>query len=417
MSLDEMIAIARRGWWIVLGLAVLGAWEGHEHAAKKPVAYSSTSQSYVVVNNSGTSGGDAFNAGQAAQNKMASYTALAKSRLVTQKVIDALQIALTPDDVAARLSVDFAPGTLLLDVTATAETERLASDLAAETTRQLVQQVDILETPAPGVPAWTRLISVVQSTPPTPSKPGTTKLAAAGGLGGLVLGSALVLLLTRLDPRVQSEQGLADVFGSEPLPSDEPRAIRARLFSAQNAGKLVAVSGIRADSWPTTQRVAEAIAATGASVLVVDARPVLGGATSARGMADSEGLAELVRSGGPHQFQAPPSEAGNVAVVPSGRARADLPDLLTSANARRVLAQLSSDYDHTLVDGITPVEGTALADAVRLFVVKPGKASAKAYRSEAGLGFAEDFPRLLVVARRATAARWLAGLAGRRRAR
>ncbi|EFV14037.1 chain length determinant protein [Segniliparus rugosus] len=416
MKLDEVLSLIRRGWWVALGLALLGAYEGHSYAAKKPVLYSSTSQAYVVVNNSGTSGGDAFNAGQAAQNKMASYTVLAKSRPVTQKVIDALQLTLKPEEVAAHLSVDFAPGTLLLEITATGETARLASDLASETNRQLVNQVEILETPAPGVPAWTRLIPLSESTPPTASKPGTTKLTAAGGLGGLGLGMGLAFLMTRFDPRVRSEKRLAEIFGSDPLSSDDPRAIRARVLAEGNAGRLVAVSGVRAESWPTTRQLADSLAAAGASVLVVDARPVLGGATSAFGMADAEGLAESLRLGEPPHGLGQP-EAGSVAVLPSGIARADLPDLLASSQARRALDQLSSAYDHVLVDGVTPTTSPAAAGALRLFVVRPGKASASGYRSESGAESALDSPRLLAVVRRSIVLRWLMGLAGGRSGR
>ena len=107
-------AIARRGWALVILLMVIGGVVGMSVGNSKPTTYTATQRGFVVVNNSGTSGGDAFNAGQAAQARMASYAALATAPAVTSRVASALNVKLSPEEIAKDLSVSFPPGTLVL---------------------------------------------------------------------------------------------------------------------------------------------------------------------------------------------------------------------------------------------------------------------------------------------------------------
>ena len=197
MTLTDVTTTFRRGWWLIVLATVVCGVAGTLYGTSQSTTYSSTTHGYVVVNNSGTSGGDAFNAGQAAQSRMASYAALATTPAVTSGVATALQLTLNPEQVAEHLAVSFPPGTLLLDITATADTPQLATDLAAETLRQLQKQVQVLETPAPGIPQWARLETVNEPTTLVTTIPSTWTFIVGGIVGGIVLGIVLAYFFTR----------------------------------------------------------------------------------------------------------------------------------------------------------------------------------------------------------------------------
>lgn len=201
-------AIARRGWALVILLMVIGGVVGMSFGNSKPTTFTATQRGFVVVNNSGTSGGDAFNAGQAAQARMASYAALATAPAVTSRVVSALNVKLSPEEIARDLSVSFPPGTLVLVIKATAPTARLASDLAQETLRQLQTVVEQLETPAPDVPQWARLQALSEPADAVASAPVTAKFAAIG----LAIGAAAGIALAYFYSLIPERWGVTAIF-------------------------------------------------------------------------------------------------------------------------------------------------------------------------------------------------------------
>ncbi|WP_185981670.1 Wzz/FepE/Etk N-terminal domain-containing protein [Skermania sp. ID1734] len=414
--MSDIAGILRRVWWVVAAMAVLGAICGWAYGSSRPVTYSSTAQLYVVVNNSGTSGGDANDAIQAAHSRIASYAALATTPEVATSVAQALDLNMTPAEIAKDLSVTFPPGTLLLNVTATASNPRLASDLAAETTRQLQKLVNTLETPAPGVPVWSRLLPVSNATPPVSSASSSTKFVLAGLAAGFVLGAAAAYALIRFDSRVRSESQLAKAVGVAVVPADDPRALRAAVSDARaGSRRAVAVMSLDVNTWPITRELAKSIAATGASVLVLDARTSGAGLTEEAGLTDRPGMSEYIRGGqdialiplsnggGSHRRRtnAPLTYTGNdgqaaavatadpgkpqgVQVIGAGIQRADLPDLLAFSRMESIIARATSIYDYVLIDGLSPGSDARIGSAVKLSVIALGVRSAESIRSDYG---------------------------------
>ncbi|MCK0519971.1 YveK family protein [Williamsia sp. DF01-3] len=143
MGVNDYVQVVRRRWAIVVIATLVGALLGGAYAATEEVQYTSTSQLFVAI--ADQNGSDPLQAGQAAQQRLVSYASLATGQAVTQGVIDQLNLDETTGDVAGRITVQYPPGTVLLNITTTGDSAAQARELNGAVDDQLQAVVRRLE--------------------------------------------------------------------------------------------------------------------------------------------------------------------------------------------------------------------------------------------------------------------------------
>jgi capsular exopolysaccharide synthesis family protein len=178
-------------------------------------SYTSTMQFFVSTAESASTS-DAFQGNQFAQQRVASYTGLLTGDELAARIVDRLDLTISPDEVAAMIDATTVTGTVLIDVSVTdsspARTERVAGALGTEFPEMVSDletrgnhsdtPVDVQFTDRPG-PA-------VAPSPPMPVRNGVL-----GALLGLLCGAGVAVGRTLLDRSV-TDTGVAEELTGAP---------------------------------------------------------------------------------------------------------------------------------------------------------------------------------------------------------
>jgi Mrp family chromosome partitioning ATPase len=247
-------------------------------------------------------------------------------------------------------------------------------------------------------------ISIMEeAVPPPPSKTGTLLHymipAVAGAIGGVILGAALVLLLSAVDTHIQSVSDVerfggphlvvkttrlpgGTVLENLPPPGNIPPLLRvcsAMELANNKAGRqtmLVASPDSRGDDGETALQLACLLARnTKLRVLLIDADLQEGGLTNRLGLGSSLGLVESLNAANPFAQLAKPTPWKNLSVIPVGNLSARSTLGLLGAAWRQRLEETGSAYDIVILyaPGIVdaaeaPVLGREMDHAVILAV-------------------------------------------------
>ncbi|MFE3442751.1 Wzz/FepE/Etk N-terminal domain-containing protein [Nocardia sp. NPDC059180] len=373
MALNNFLHIVRRQWPIVLGVTALCLAASFAYAKSIPVTYTATSSVYVSMA-TGTSVNDSYQGGLAAQQRVRSYVDLADSVTVAQRVKDHLGLTMSADEVRNKISVDAPPATTLIFITvsdSSAEGARVLADQVVSQFRRLVGELETIQRDA--APAARAEVVDKAQLPAGPSGPQQTRLLGLGLLGGLVLGCAAAFLRDRLDRRLRSS---ADVEAVVPVPilgivddgkpgaPGELRRVRTRLARADGDPKTMVLASLSPRSCPDVAiGLARAFADAGRSVVLLDADTTGRGSSTRLPPGSRPGLAELLRHRGSPADSLVPWPESQFDLLPLGEADSRTPDLLASERFAEIMAKLSADYDHIVLDAAPVAEA---ADAIAL---------------------------------------------------
>ena len=394
MELRAYVDALRVRWWLVAGLALLGAVAGLAAFLVTPPVYASTVTFYVSV--PPAAGGSTATATQYAQAKVSSYVTLVGSEEVARRVVADQGLAASPGTVASAVSASAQLNTTLLTATVRSSSRDFSTRVArglGDTFGPLVDELD-----NGGRPEQVIAVAVVSG--PTDARvvsPGLGRYAGLGLLAGLVLGALLAVLRDLLDTTLRTPAATAEVVGAPTLvvvdedPDPDGRAeavrqLRTGLTFLQAAGApgaraevVVVTSALGGEGKTTTALdLARSLAEAGERVLLVESdlrRPRL---AAALGLEAGPGLSDLLAG------QAPPASAlrdGGVAglqVLPGGAVPPNPAELLGSARMAELVATLREGHDRVLLDAppVLPVTDAvvtaARADGV-LLVVRWGR--------------------------------------------
>ena len=146
MDLKTFLAAVRLYWktFVVVTLTMLAL--GLTWLLLRPTQYVSTTQLLVSIQGSTTAA--AYQNEDVVTGRVNSYIALLTSDVVSQRVIDKLGLALTPRELASKVSAtNVPPRTSIIDVAVTAESPEQARRLADTLAAEFVSYTDALETP------------------------------------------------------------------------------------------------------------------------------------------------------------------------------------------------------------------------------------------------------------------------------
>ena len=377
------------------------------YMAFRPERYVSESELFLSVTQTaeGTSRQDTLYL----QQRMQSYAAVLASPALGGRVADSLDLDLSGEQVADRISVSVPADTVLLDVQVEDSSAARARQIADAVGEEFAELLASLEGSAVG-PVQAVDVTTIQpaSTPTSPAGPGVALLAVAGAVAGLAVGVGLAFVRAALDDTVRNGQELTALgvvhLGSIPVRerggrrarrdpdhADALRSVRLHLLARTDAerqeGLAVTVTALGAavDVVALSGALADVLAAGGARVVVVEA----GADGHLSTPADDDGglhsapipdLVELLAAGVPREAVLP--EAGAVAVL-RGRGGPPDPSLLHGAGVAALLAQLTARADFVLIAappfGARPdAEALAAASDGVLLVAEPGRTRRRA---------------------------------------
>lgn len=194
MTVGDYLRAIGRSWLVVVILAALGAAGGFGYAKLTPDIYRSTG-SLLVTSDRGESTSELVQGSAYVQNLVATYVLLARSELVLQPVIDELDLDTTPRALASTISASSPLNSVVIEVSATSGSPRLAAKITEAVMDSLATVVSRDVAPqAEGQP--TVRLTVIQGAdePRFPFAPSTRNFVLLGGLIGLALGIAFSVL-------------------------------------------------------------------------------------------------------------------------------------------------------------------------------------------------------------------------------
>ncbi|MGY1732283.1 polysaccharide biosynthesis tyrosine autokinase [Geodermatophilus sp. SYSU D01045] len=400
MSLHEYLQMLRRRWRWVVAATLAGLLLAALVSMTTAASYRATSSVFFSLR-FGNSANDLAQGSVFAQDQVVSYAVLATTPAVLEPVVDELDLDTTARQLAARVSTEVVPDTVVLEVSVDDATPGGAAELANAVTDQLVTTVgELAPVNAEGQPT-VQATTVTPATPPgSPAAPRTTLDLAVGLLAGLVLGVAAALVRDLADTRVRTAEDLARVTdlpllvsldnpggdkGRELVVATAPRSAPAEAFrSLRTAVQFAARPGQPLTLLVTSSRPAEGkstvaanlaltLAEAGSRVALVDAdlrRPsvattfdlegAVGLTTALIGHADVEDVLQ-------------PYGTTGLDVLTAGALPPNPSELLASPAMTEVLERLGAGHDVVVVDTapLLPVTDAAVLarGAARTLVV------------------------------------------------
>lgn len=395
MDLRDAVTAVRTRWWMPVAGLLIGALLALALALTSVPRYTAQTQLFVSTTDS-TSATDALQGSQFSQQRVSSYAQLLTGEVIARRVIDDLDLDLTPSQLASEVSATPVLDTVLIDVSVTDRSATRARDVAADLGVRFPAMVSELEHPGgQGSSPVTVTVTQPPDIPSAPSSPQTTRDVELGLLAGLVIGVAAAIARTALDRSVREPQVASALSGAPVLGMiirDEGldrghviesvagsgagegfRQLRSNLqyLSVDNPPQVILVSSAIPGQGKSTTVVnlGIALARAGRSVTIVDAdlrKPMV---ASYLGLVEGAGLTDLLARRAEVVDVMQSWGDGALSVISAGPIPPNPGELLASSQMALLLEDLRQKNDFVLIDTppLLPV-----ADATGLSVMVDG---------------------------------------------
>lgn len=393
MEMQRVVRILRAYWKTIVVLAVVGGLAGFGWSALQPRVYTADATGYVASTSSDGSTGASLAGNSLALSKVKSFIDMGYWRAVAETARNELGLTDSPESLVQRIRVSNPVDTVNIRVEADAPTPEQARDLAQAWLLGMTEQVKQLESAGQAEGAVRLVAGDSARIPTAPSSPNVRLNVAIGFISGGVVGVVFALVRRAFDRRVRSANDISDAVDSSVvgvLPVDKELAAGRAVFSFDDirdgrgsfahkeamrelrtnlqyvdvdhpARVMVITSPLPGDGKSTTAaNLAVSIAATGQSVILIDAdlrRPVLG---ATFGFSDDVGLSDVLAGRAridqvAHQVD----EHGRLFVVAAGRTPPNPSEMVGSQRMQQLARSLADD----LVVIIDSPPTLAVADA------------------------------------------------------
>lgn len=389
MELTDYLRVLRKYWVSVTAVFLVGIAAAAGITLAMTPVYTASTAIFLTVQ-AGDTAGELNSGSSYAENQVRSYAQVATAPIVLQPVIDNLGLALTPAQLAEKVTASVPTNTAIINVEVTDHDAALSADIANGVGAELTAMVEKLSPQsADGSKRVTATIIAPASVPTEWTSPRVTLNLALGALVGLLLGFGQAVLRARLDTSVVSEEDIADVTdrsvvgvisfdpdaSGHPLVLEAaPHSIRAEAYRrlrtnlqflslGEHRRSIVVTSSIAGEGKTTTAlNLASALADAGQSVLLIDAdlrRPSLAKVLNLDG---TVGLTDVVIGRASLAEVAQPIGRGNLHVLASGQIPPNPSELLGSGPMVALLAEASDRFDMVIVDSppLLPVTDAAV---------------------------------------------------------
>ncbi|CAM3594110.1 polysaccharide biosynthesis tyrosine autokinase [Smaragdicoccus niigatensis] len=404
MELRDYLRILRMRWISVAVTTAVVILAALAYSLTTTPVYQASTRLFVSTSASADIN-DAYQGTLYSQERVLSYTQLLTGSSLAKRTIDRLHLDMSPDELAANVTAEAAPNTVLINVHVNDTNPARAADIANGLSDEFAAFVKELETPTSGGNPTSRVVVEQRAEAPSgPILPATTRNVALGAILGLLLGIGGALLRDRLDNTVKDRSTVEDLgetglvgtipfdknrqksaairFADESSPSAESfRSLRTNLqfLDVDNPPRAIVItSSMPAEGKSTTAiNLALALAEGGHKVLLLEGdlrRPI---ATKYLNVVGTVGLSNVLA----HQASLDDVIQGtssSLQVLAAGPIPPNPSELLGSETARSTIEKLRQMFDFVIIDAppVLPVTDAAiLASAAdgALVIARHGK--------------------------------------------
>lgn len=389
MGLRDYITVVRKGWVLIVVLALAGVGAAAAFSIVKKPDYSASAQVFVSTQSSGTvadlAQGSAFT-----QQRVKTYADLVNTPIVLLPVASSLHLQMTSDSLSKLVTADAPLDTSLIYITVTSTDPVEAANIANATSQSLTNVVQQIESTSTTNEPQVKLTRVAEAeVPSAPVSPNVPLNITLGLLVGLAVGIGLAVLRRALDTRVRNEQDVAQI-GDAPIVGGiafdpkaaqrplivhaDPRSPRAESFRTLrtnlqyldlegSARTFVVTSSVQSEGKSTTTaNLAIALDSAGSRVLVIDAdlrRPKL---AEYMGLEGAIGLTDLLIGRAELKDAVQRWGRGSLYVLPAGHIPPNPSELLGSRAMAGLIETLEKQFDYVLFDAppLLPVTDAAI---------------------------------------------------------
>ncbi|NEE00176.1 polysaccharide biosynthesis tyrosine autokinase [Phytoactinopolyspora halotolerans] len=413
MDLRSDLRLFREFWKLILAVTIVAMGASAFLTWRDTPQYASDVTMFVSASSAPGDAASAYQGSLLSQQRVTSYSELVRRRHVMDGVIERLELELTPEQLAGKVTASVVSDTSLLTATVRDASPERAQRIANGIGAEFVELVPELESVGEGEQAPVKLTVVSPAAlPSSPVSPSPVRNLVLGGVLGMLVGTALALGRRALDTTIKTEERLeetagAPVLGTVVLDSKDARSpvvdpasydARAEVFRKIRANlHFVNVDRSHQVILVTSPLPGEGKSMTACNLAVAlaeaEKRVVLVGADLRRpstagylGLPGGVGLTSVLL-GDASLSQATQYWRDELfAVVPSGPVPPNPNAMLASQRMSTVLQELRQEYDVVIVDSspVIPVADAAtLAESCdgALVVVRYGKTRREQLRS------------------------------------
>jgi capsular exopolysaccharide synthesis family protein len=393
VELRDYITVLRKGWALILVLALVGVAAAAAFSIVKKPEYAASAQVFVSTETSG-SAADLAQGNTFTQQRVLTYSNLVSTPIVLLPVISSLRLHMTASQLAGLVSAEAPTSTTLITINVKDTDPVQAADIANATSQSLTNVVQNIEATDANGQSTVKLTRVQEATVPSkPVSPNVPVNVILGLLIGLALGVGIAVLRETLDNRVRTEEDVekittAPIVGGIAYDSKaslrplivqaDPRSPRAESFRTlrtnlqyldldlgleRTARSFVMTSSVESEGKSTTvANLAIALDAAGYKVILIDAdlrRPKVAQYMDIEGAA---GLTDVLIGRAQIEDVAQPWGRGDMAVLPAGPVPPNPSELLGSRAMQLLIERLEQEFDYVLFDTppLLPVTDAAI---------------------------------------------------------
>ncbi|SIR78391.1 polysaccharide biosynthesis tyrosine autokinase [Microbacterium sp. RURRCA19A] len=379
MELRDYLRILHRNWILLLSLTVLGGAGAYGLSLLQTPSYEATTQLYVSVRTDTSGVSELAQGTNFARQAVASFVDVVDSAVVLDRVIDDLNLNLTPQALAKSINASTPVNSVVISITTTNSDPELAAAIANSVGSNFADVVvNQLAKPEGDSPSLVRIETIEPALVPT--SPSTPRIPLNVGLGilvGLAAGLGIAVLRTVLDTRIHSLHDIQSatdkpVLGGIAFDPEakkrplivhaDPRNPRAESFRSLRTNlQFVDVDGdsrmfVISSAGPaegkstTAANLAIALAETGARVALVDGDLRLPRVAEYMGLEGSVGLTDVLIGRAELVDVLQQWGTGRLFVLPSGQTPPNPSEMLGSQAMQRTLEALSKAFDYVIID-------------------------------------------------------------------
>lgn len=405
MDFKQFLTVLRRRWMSIVTIILLALGVSAAITFTRTPMYESKTKIFLTVDVRDTT--DAYAALLFASNRASSYATAVKSTELAERVIDQLDLDMTPEQLASRIDAEVVESTSFIQITVKDENPRDAQTIADVTTEEFITYVAGLETPGGSTDDSQIRAQITDKASYSPSQvsPDVVLNLVVATLIGILLGIGLAVAREILDRTIRTADHVAELTESPVLASigfdgdirSAPLLTDLGGFAARTeAFRLLRTNlqFIDLDHQPrclvissavpgegktmTSTNLAVALAQTGRNTLIIDADLRRPRVASTLGLDPAIGLTTALVGKTEIHDAIQVHEASGLHVLASGAKPPNPTEILQSKITHDLIRRLRSSYDMVIIDAppLLPVADASvlakLADGV-IIVVRHAK--------------------------------------------
>lgn len=404
MTIHDYLLALRRLWFVIVGLAVVGALAAYGYSQTLTAQYRAQA-SVMIIPARGDNTSELVQGSNYVQNLVQTYAVLATSPTVLEPVIESVGLNDTASRLARRVDVSAPLNTVVIEIGVTDQDPAAAKQTADAIAAELAVAVgDLSPAGSDGRPAVrVETISPAQQ-PSVPISPNTRQNMVLGAGVGVVIGVAIALIRRRYGSRLTKPSDIGEITevpvigevvrasGNRSLPAsvlaasdgraaESMRQLAASLkfFEVDDPRRVILLTSAASSEGKSSTSLALALtlAEIGHKVLYLEADLRRPSAAAFTQLEASVGLTTVLI--GDATFDQAVQNWGhpNLSVLTSGSVPPNPGELIASGQLHSIIEEARSAFEYVIVD-TAPVLSVSdalwLADEVDavLFVVRSG---------------------------------------------